>query len=130
MASCRQASASINEVCDMYGSRNSGTGTSTVLAWRSLMMCSIVLLMAAASCCLLSLECVLLTHQKKLMGITTSILCSTAGVFILIVCVWNTISELHPYYAKYAEGGYRRGDISDAYEATPGDGLVMSYLSS
>ena len=42
------------------------------------------------------------------------------GVFILIVCVWNTISELHPYYAKYAEGGYRRGDISDAYEATPG----------
>ena len=43
-----------------------------------------------------------------------------SGVFILIVCVWNTISELHPYYAKYAEGGYRRGDISDAYEATPG----------
>ena len=38
----------------------------------------------------------------------------------MIVCVWNTISELHPYYAKYAEGGYRRGDISDAYEATPG----------
>ena len=32
---CRQASASINEVCDMYGSRNSGTGTSTVLAWVS-----------------------------------------------------------------------------------------------
>ena len=32
---CRQASASINEVCDMSGSRNSGTGTSTVLAWVS-----------------------------------------------------------------------------------------------
>jgi len=129
---CRQASASINEVCDMYGSRNSGTGTSTVLAWRSLMMCSIVLLIAAASCCLLSLECVLLTHQKKLMGVTTSILCVSAGIFILIVCVWNTISELHPYYARISETGglYHRGDVSDAYEATPGDGLVMSYLSS
>jgi len=130
---CRQASASINEVCDMYGSRNSGTGTSTVLAWRSLMMCSIVLLIAAASCCALSLECVLLTHQKKLMGVTTSILCISAGIFIMIVCVWNTITELHPYYANYSETGglYKsRSDVSDAYEATPGDGLVMSYLSA
>jgi len=67
------------------------------------------------------------------MGVTTSILCISAGIFIMIVCVWNTITELHPYYANYSETGglYKsRSDVSDAYEATPGDGLVMSYLSA
>ena len=45
------------------------------------------------------------------------------GIFIMIVCVWNTITELHPYYANYSETGglYKsRSDVSDAYEATPG----------
>ena len=55
---------SLNEMCDNYGSRISGTGSGKVLAWRSLMMITVIELIFAASCCLLSLECVLLTQRQ------------------------------------------------------------------
>lgn len=46
------------------------------------------------------------------------------------MCVWNTISELHPYYARISETGglYHRGDVSDAYEATPGKYFFQTKL--
>merc|ERR1711976_22034 len=127
---CRQGT-SLNEMCDNYGSRISGTGSGKVLAWRSLMMITVIELIFAASCCLLSLECVLLTQRKKLMAISTGILCLTSGLLMMIVCIWNTAEMLVTLDQNLLSASYNSDRFNrDSYKPTPGEGLVLSYLSS
>jgi len=119
-------------ICDGYYARiGGGTAPAHVVAWRAIMVVSIILLIISGGLALLSLDCVQMSEAKKKMAVLSGILVIVGGNLIHIVAVWFTILHL-PI-------GGTRGDIGafvgsridlDVYDATPGAGLIFGYVLS
>jgi len=122
-----------SEQCDTLFSSIGGPSIDggKYLVWRAMTIISVLSFAASAACCLLSLDCVLMTDSKRWAALSAGFFSLFSGMLLSITAVWYSIDMTTRNVGFSSISGGGRSSLStrvDIYDQRPGPGLIFAYI--
>jgi len=124
-----------SEQCDTLFSSIGGPSVDggKYLAWRAMTVISVLTFAASAACCLLSLDCVLMTDSKQWAALAAGSFSLFSALLLAVTAIWYSVDMSTRNIGYGSIGGAGRSALStrvDIYNQRPGPGLIFAYIMS